>query len=91
MNRRTAVALAGLLLAACVLAAGCSKRPHAGGATHSDVQHGPELPPPTPDTTPIAILRTPAGLVLSVEETPLPPAAEATATPAVSPAVTPGP
>lgn len=84
-------ALSALLLAACVVVPGCSRGKPAPHATEGDAQHAPEPPPPTPDTTPIAILRTPAGLVLSVEETPLPPAAEATATPAVSPAVTPAP
>ena len=50
-------------------AVGCSRKPHAAHATES---HAPEPPPPTPDTTPIPVLRTPAGLVLGVEGTPAP-------------------
>ncbi len=54
----------------CAAAAGCSRKPH---AVHAGESHAPEPPPPTPDTTPIAVLRTPAGLVLGVEGTPVPP------------------
>jgi len=59
-----------LAVLAGTVAPGCSRRPHAEHATES---HAPEPPPPTPDTTPIPILRTPAGLVLGVEGTPAPP------------------
>lgn len=58
------------LVLGCALAWGCSRKPH---ATHATDTHAPEPPPPTPDTTPIPILRTPAGLVLGVEGTPAPP------------------
>lgn len=57
-------------LLAFAAAAGCSRKPH---DTHAAESHAPEPPPPTPDTTPIPILRTPAGLVLGVEGTPAPP------------------
>ena len=59
-----------ILVLAGALAPGCSRKPHAAHATES---HAPEPPPPTPDTTPIPVLRTPAGLVLGVEGTPAPP------------------
>jgi hypothetical protein len=54
--------MAALLLVATALAvAGCSK-------TDSHERHAqaqtPEAAPPTPDTTPVEVLRTPAGLVL---------------------------
>jgi hypothetical protein len=64
-----------LLAAATALAAGCS-RGHR--AEHAIERQAPEPPPPTPDTTPIPALRTPAGLVLGVEGTqvPLPPTPE---------------
>lgn len=58
-----------LAVLAGAIAPGCSRKPHAEHATES---HAPEPPPPTPDTTPIPILRTPAGLVLGVEGTPAP-------------------
>lgn len=57
-------------LLAVATAAGCSRKPH---ATHAEQTHAPEPPPPTPDTTPIPVLRTPAGLVLGVEGTAAPP------------------
>ena len=58
------------VLGGAVLVEGCSRKPHSAHATES---HAPEPPPPTPDTTPIPALRTPAGLVLGVEGTPAPP------------------
>ena len=76
------VRLAGLVLAVSVsLAAGCggkkTDRSHHGGpaATRAPA-------PPTPDTTPIEVLRTPAGLVLKIDVSP---------TPGVSPSPTPKP
>lgn len=68
MTKRFRWALVGVL--GCAVVAGCSRKPH---ATHAVESHVQEPPPPTPDTTPIAILRTPAGLVLGVEGTPAPP------------------
>lgn len=64
--RRTAV----LLLAAAALAvAGCGSK--AGvHERHAQASQTPEAAPPTPDTTPVEVLRTPAGLVLKVGETP---------------------
>jgi hypothetical protein len=58
-----------LLVATAALAGGCS-RGHR--AEHAIEREAPEPPPPTPDTTPIPALRTPAGLVLGVEGTPVP-------------------
>ena len=48
---------------------------------HAQVAQTPEAAPPTPDTTPVEALRTPAGLVLKLGETP----------PAVTPAPTASP
>jgi hypothetical protein len=59
------------LVLLCSLAPACSRKPHAAG--HATESHAPEVAPPTPDTTPIPVLRTPAGLVLGVEGTPAPP------------------
>jgi hypothetical protein len=74
--RRTAA----LLLAATALAvAGC--RSKAGVKRHAQAAQTPEAAPPTPDTTPVEVLRTPAGLSLKVGETP----------PAVTPAPTASP
>jgi hypothetical protein len=63
--------VAWLLLAAtvCGPGAGCSKAKHSEHATQA---RSPEPAPPTPDTTPVAVLRTPAGLVLGIEGTPAP-------------------
>ena len=93
LGRELAVAL----LAAAV-ATGCGGSSH-GEASHGEASHGGEtaaaLPPPTPDTTPIEALRTPAGLVLKIAPatTPAAPAASTTGTttPASTPAVTPPP
>ncbi len=75
--RRTAA----LLLAATgFVVAGCGSK--AGGQDrHAQAAQTPEPARPTPDTTPIEILRTPAGLVLKLGETP----------PAVTPAPTASP
>ena len=67
-----------LVAAAALPTVGCS-RGHR--AEHSQEHVAPEPPPPTPDTTPIPALRTPAGLVLGVEGTPAP----APPSPAASP------
>lgn len=73
--------LAAALLVALVWAAGC------GGKGRSREPHGQNEPAaaviPTPDTTPIEALRTPAGLVLKANETPAP------VTPSPSPEPTP--
>jgi hypothetical protein len=70
-----------LLVAATALGPGCSRRHR---AEHATERQAPEPPPPTPDTTPIPALRTPAGLVLGVEGTPLP-AVSSPGTTAVAP------
>ena len=63
--RRTAA----LLLAATgFAAAGCGKG--AGDKRHEQAAQAPEAARPTPDTTPIEALRTPAGLILKPGETP---------------------
>jgi hypothetical protein len=63
-----------------VLVVACGK-PH--GDDHSS-HPAAAAPPPTPDTTPIGALRTPAGMVLSQTEAPVP-------TPTAPPAPTPAP
>ena len=65
--KRIGRALAVVLV--CALGLACSNREH---AAHGAEKKTPEPAPPTPDTTPVAILRTPAGLVLGVEGTPAP-------------------
>ena len=65
---------AGLALAffAALSAAACGRKSHADG--HAAEHATPAPPPPTPDTTPIEVLRTPAGLTLKIgEPTPQPP------------------
>ncbi len=61
------VSLLLLAFAVCPLGAGCSKVKH---SEHATQMRSPEPAPPTPDTTPVAVLRTPAGLVLGIEGTP---------------------
>jgi len=58
---------AGLLLAlaAAATSAGCGKAQH---SAHDTAKTSPAPAPPTPDTTPIEALRTPAGLVLKIDE-----------------------
>ena len=69
MNRFRAAGLA-LILAAAAATEACGERAHAGGHHASTA---PEPAPPTPDTTPIDALRTPAGLVLKIDQpTPIP-------------------
>ena len=58
-------ALAAILAGSALVAAGC-------GAHENDGHHGaesatPAPAPPTPDTTPIEALRTPAGMVLRLD------------------------
>jgi hypothetical protein len=71
-----------LLVAAVALAAGCSRGRE---SHHAGENRRAEPPPPTPDTTPIAALRTPAGLVLGVEGTPAAVHTTPTSTPAAAP------
>jgi uncharacterized lipoprotein len=74
---KRAIRLVLFVLAVAVTMA-CSR----GHRTEAATERGaPDLPPPTPDTTPIPALRTPAGLVLGVVGTP----AAASAAPAATP------
>ena len=57
------------VVAFCSLGVGCSRGHRDAHPAQSPVA---EPAPPTPDTTPVAALRTPAGLVLGIEETPAP-------------------
>jgi hypothetical protein len=72
-----------LLAAACLALTGCGSKT-AGHGRRAQAARAAEPAPPTPDTTPIETLRTPAGLVLKLAETP------AAVTPAPSPAAQPG-
>lgn len=61
---------AALLLAATgFAAAGCGSKA-AGDKRHAEAAQAPEAARPTPDTTPIEALRTPAGLILKPAEAP---------------------
>lgn len=72
-----------LLAAACLVLIGCGSKAAGHGRREQAAQAaGPA--PPTPDTTAIETLRTPAGLVLKLAETP------AVVTPSPSPAAQPG-
>jgi len=68
--------LAALLGAFALAAAGCGN--HAKEGRHAAEKATPAPAPPTPDTTPIESLRTPAGMVLRLDA---PTAAPVTATP----------
>ena len=61
---------------------GCKNKPH--GADHHGAEASTPAPPPTPDTTPIEALRTPAGLVLKIDSAQTP-------SPTPSPVPTPSP
>ncbi|MFY9552967.1 MAG: hypothetical protein WAU32_17620 [Thermoanaerobaculia bacterium] len=77
------VRLAGFSLAlAGSTALGCGGKSHGKG--HAAHEATPAAPAPTPDTTPIEALRTPAGLVLKLESatTPAPSAPSPAPTPA---------
>jgi hypothetical protein len=60
------------VVALCSVEIGCSKGHR---AAHPAERQTAEPAPPTPDTTPVVVLRTPAGLVLGIEGTtaPVPP------------------
>jgi hypothetical protein len=75
------VAWMSLVVVVMAVTIACSRGHRAEHALETETR---ESPPPTPDTTPIPALRTPAGLVLGVEAT-------STATTAVAPATTPTP
>lgn len=78
MKRTRAAAL--LACAGLLGASGCGSKAPAR-ERHQSAQ-ATQSAPPTPDTTPIEALRTPAGLLLKAGETP------AAVTPAPSPSVT---
>jgi hypothetical protein len=78
------LAIVFLLAAACTAVAGCGAK--AGGDRHAPTAQAAGPAPPTPDTTPIEALRTPAGLVLKLSEAP----AAITPAPSPSPAKEPG-
>ncbi len=70
-NRFRAAGLALILAAAAATGVACGERSHR--AEHGHANTTPEPAPPTPDTTPIEALRTPAGLVLKLDQpTPVP-------------------
>jgi hypothetical protein len=80
--RPTALLLA---IVACLASAACgSKAAGHGRGSQAGQAAGPA--PPTPDTTPIEPLRTPAGVVLKLAE----PSAAVTPAPSPSPAKEPG-
>lgn len=56
-----------LAVGSVVLVGGCGRKPH---SRQRAIQTPARPPAPTPDTTPIVPLRTPAGLVLKVEQAP---------------------
>jgi len=58
-----------LLAAACLAMTGCGSKA-AGHRRRAQAAQATEPAPPTPDTTPIEPLRTPAGFVLKLAETP---------------------
>jgi hypothetical protein len=60
-----------VLLSAMVLFAGCGGKHEA--PSHETEAAAPAPAPPTPDTTPVVALRTPAGLVLKPGEAPAAP------------------
>jgi hypothetical protein len=72
-----------LLIAVGVAFPGCGGKA-SGGGKHGAAEQPAGPAAPTPDTTPIDALRTPAGLVLKPGETPAP--APVTPSPATSPA-----
>jgi hypothetical protein len=72
--------VAALLAAFALAAAGCGS--HAAEGHHAAEKATPAPAPPTPDTTPIESLRTPAGMVLRLDA---PTAASVTATPTPTP------
>jgi hypothetical protein len=61
---------AALLLAAMAFATGGGCAKANGDERHTQAAQAPEAARPTPDTTPIEALRTPAGLILKPAEAP---------------------
>ena len=78
-----ALILAGALVVMAAGLPGCGRKPRA--RRHAEVETPPAAVP-TPDNTPIDVLRTPSGLVLKLDEaTPLP-GKDVTPAPSPSPA-----
>jgi hypothetical protein len=71
------IGAAGLVLLLAAASYGCGEKAHR--PAHGEASASPPAAPPTPDTTPIEALRTPAGLVLKIDQ------------PAPVPSVTPTP
>jgi hypothetical protein len=82
---RGSIAIALLAATACITLAGCGAK-EAGGDRHAPAAQAAGPASPTPDTTPIEALRTPAGLVLKLSAAP----AAVTPAPSPSPAQEPG-
>lgn len=59
------VLTAAVVAVASVVSLGCGKGSSHAAAHHGEAEVTPQAPP-TPDTTPIEALRTPAGLVLKI-------------------------
>jgi len=72
-----------VLLLAASLPAGCGRKPRTRG--HGAQEPSPAALAPTPDTTPVAALRTPAGLILKAGPEPTGTPAPGGATPAAAP------
>lgn len=62
---QTSVALLLAAVAGILVAAGCGSKEHEGH--HATEKAAPAVASPTPDTTPIEALRTPAGMVLKLD------------------------
>jgi hypothetical protein len=86
-SRRT-LFLAGSLFAIAVLGSSCGRRTHTSASAHGDTSPT-AAPVPTPDNTPIDVLRTPAGLALKTEDPTHAPGHEPTPATSPAPRVTP--
>ena len=64
-RKQTSVALLLAAAAGLVVGAGCGSKEHEG--LHATEKTAPAVASPTPDTTPIEALRTPAGMVLKLD------------------------
>lgn len=82
-RRARLIPILALFLLAAAAGTACGRRTRAGG--HADADVSP-VAVPTPDNTPIAVLRTPAGLVLKTEEPTVVPGREPTPNAATAPA-----
>ena len=85
---RRMVFLAGSLFAIATLGSSCGRRARTSLSAHGETSPT-AAPVPTPDNTPIDVLRTPAGLVLKTEEPTPAPGHEPTPAAAPAPRATP--